>query len=164
MKTLCATTMIAVLLFIASTSQAQTNQTNLNQTELMKQFIGNWKVDMAKDTFLFWDAKSFGTGIECYYKTVSKGKTLMEGKQLFGYEKKTDKYVAANLVKGMDMEIWALWFTSNTKYLITFYSDISNPDKSSFLMYGEFTSPNVYTESYIVNGKPVLTYTYTKVK
>jgi hypothetical protein len=33
---------------------------------------------------LFWDAKSFGTGLECYYKTVSKGKTLMEAKQLFG--------------------------------------------------------------------------------
>jgi len=165
MKTLCLITMMVVFLLISSnTTQAQTMQAKLNQAELMKQFIGSWKVDMGKDTVLFWDAKSFGTGLECYYKTVSKGKTLMEAKQLFGYEKKTDKYVAANLVKGMDIEIWALWFTSNSKYVITFYSDISNPEKSSFNMDGEFTSPNAYDESLIINGKPVMTYKYTRVK
>jgi len=164
-KKLCLTISIAVfLLFLLNGLQAQSTQTKLNQVELMKQFIGSWKVDLAKDTVLFWDAKPFGTGLECYYKTVSKEKTLMEAKQLFGYEKKTDKYVAANLVKGMDIEIWALWFTSNNKYVITYYSDISNPDKSSFKMDGEFKSPNVYTETYIMNGKPIMTYTYIRVK
>jgi len=165
MKTFCFSTMIVVFLLLFTNGiQAQATQTKLNQVELMKQFIGSWKVDLAKDTVLFWDAKPFGTGLECYYKTVSKEKTLMEAKQLFGYEKKTDKYVAANLVKGMDIEIWALWFTSNNKYVITYYSDISNPDKSSFKMDGEFISPNVYTETYIMNGKPIMTYRYTKVK
>jgi hypothetical protein len=155
---------IVFLIICSNRIQAQTTETKLNQVELMKQFIGSWKVDLAKDTVLFWDAKPFGTGLECYYKTVSKDKILMEAKQLFGYEKKTDKYVAANLVKGMDIEIWALWFTSNNKYVITYYSDISNPDKSSFKMDGEFKSPNVYTETYIMNGKPIMTYTYTRVK
>jgi hypothetical protein len=155
---------IVFLLICSNRIQAQTTETKLNQVELMKQFIGSWKVDLAKDTVLFWDAKPFGTGLECYYKTVSKDKILMEAKQLFGYEKKTDKYVAANLVKGMDIEIWALWFTSNNKYVITYYSDISNPDKSSFKMDGEFKSLNVYTETYIMNGKPIMTYTYTRVK
>jgi hypothetical protein len=155
---------IVFLLICSNRIQAQTTETKLNQVELMKQFIGSWKVDLAKDTVLFWDAKPFGTGLECYYKTVSKDKILMEAKQLFGYEKKTDKYVAANLVKGMDIEIWALWFTSNNKYVITYYSDISNPDKASFKMDGEFKSPNVYTETYIMNGKPIMTYTYTRVK
>jgi hypothetical protein len=88
----------------------------------------------------------------------------MEAKQLFGYENKTDKYVAANLVKGMDMEIWALWFTSKSKYVITYYSDISDLDKSSFKIDGEFKSPNLYTETYIMNGKPMMTYTYVRVK
>jgi hypothetical protein len=155
---------IVFLIICSNRIQAQTTETKLNQVELMKKFIGSWKVDLAKDTVLFWDAKPFGTGLECYYKTVSKDKILMEAKQLFGYEKKTDKYVAANLVKGMDIEIWALWFTSNNKYVITYYSDISNPDKSSFKMDGEFKSPNVYTETYIMNGKPIMTYTYTRVK
>jgi hypothetical protein len=165
MKTICLTTMIVVFMLLCSNGiQAQTTQTKIDQAELMKQFLGSWKVDMGKDTVLFWDAKPFGTGLECYYKTVSKEKTLMEAKQLFGYEKKTDKYVAANLVKGMDMEIWALWFTSKNKYVITYYSDISNPDKSSFKMDGEFKSPNEYVETIIVNGKPMMTYTYLRVK
>ena len=165
MKTFCLATLIVVFLLISkNATQAQTMQPKLNQVELMKQFIGSWKVDMGKDTVLFWDAKSFGTGLECYYKTVTKEKTLMEAKQLFGYDKKTDKYIAANFVKGMDMEIWALWFTSNNKYVITYYSDISNPDKSSFKMDGEFKSPNVYTETYIMNGKPIMIYTYMRVK
>jgi hypothetical protein len=64
----------------------------------------------------------------------------------------------------MDIEIWALWFTSNSKYVITYYSDISNPDKSSFKVDGEFISPNGYNETFIINGKPVMTYKYTQVK
>jgi hypothetical protein len=165
MKTFCFSTAIVVFLLLCSNGlQAQTTQTKLDQIELMKQFIGSWKLDMGKDTTGLWEAKLFGTGLECYFNSVTKGKILMEGKQLFGYDKKTDKYVAANLVKGMDIEIWALWFTSNSKYVITYYSDISNPDKSSFKMDGEFKSPNVYTETYIMNGKPVMTYTYTRVK
>jgi hypothetical protein len=164
MKNFCLTLSVAVfLLFFLNGVHAQSTTTKLNQVELMKQLIGSWKVDMGKDTVLFWDAKPFGTGLECYYKTVTKEKTLMEAKQLFGYDKKTDKYIAANLVKGMDMEIWALWFTSNNKYVITYYSDISDPEKSLFKMDGEFKSPNVYTESFIMNGKPVI-YTYTRVK
>ena len=165
MKTCYLTTMLAVsLFFLLNGVQAQTNQTNLNQTELMKHLIGSWKADLGKDTTLYWDAKPFGTGLECYYKSVTKEKILMEGKQLFGYDKKIDKYVAANLVKGMDIEVWALWFISNNKYVITNYSDISNPDKSSFKVDGEFKSPNVYAETFIINGKPVMTYTYTRIK
>ncbi len=144
--------------------QAQTTQPKLNQVELMKQFIGNWKVDMAKDTVLYWDAKAFGTGFECYFKTVAKDKIISEGKQLFGYDSKLDKCVAATIFKGMDIEIWALWFTSKSKYVITYYSDISNPDKSSFKMDGEFTSPNAYSETLFMNGKAVMKYIYVRVK
>ena len=136
----------------------------LNQVELMKQFIGNWKVGMAKDTVLYWDAKAFGTGFESYFKTVAKDKIISEGKQLFGYDSKLDKCVSASFFKGMDMEIWALWFTSNNKFVITYYSDISNPDKSSFKMDGEFTSPNAYSETYFMNGKAVMKYNYVRVK
>jgi hypothetical protein len=165
MKTLCLTTLTAVFLLICTDGlQAQSTQPKPNQVELMKQLIGSWKADFAKDTTVFWEAKPFGTGLECYYKSITKEKILMEGKQLFGYDKKIDKYVAVNLVKGMDIEIWALWFTSSNKYIITYYSDISNPDKSSFKVDGEFISPNGYNETFIINGKPVITYKYTRVK
>jgi hypothetical protein len=164
MKTLCLTFIVLVLLLYANVAQAQSPQTKPNQVELMKQLIGSWKADAGKDTILYWDAKPFGTGLECYYKSVSKEKILMEGKQLFGYDKKIDKYLASNLVKGMDIEIWALWFISNNKYEITYSNDISNPDKSSFKVDGEFISPNGYNETFIINGKPVMTYKYTRLK
>ena len=35
----------------------------LNQVELMKQFLGNWKCEIAKDTTDYTDSKSYGTGM-----------------------------------------------------------------------------------------------------
>lgn len=56
MKTFCLTTMIAVFLFFCSNGMlAQTTQTKLNQVELMKQFLGTWKCEIAKDTFNIWE-------------------------------------------------------------------------------------------------------------
>jgi hypothetical protein len=144
--------------------QAQTNQTNLNQTELIKQFIGSWKLDMGKDTTGIVEIKPFGTGIEPYYKVVTKGKIVTEVKELLGYDKKIDKYVEAYLEKGKDIEIYALWFISTTKYIITYYSDIANPDNASFKDEGEFKSPNLLAETLFINGKPLKTLTFTLIK
>ena len=71
-------------------TQAQTNQTNVSQTELMKQFIGSWKIDLGKETTGLWECKLFGTGFETYYKAVTKGQILEEAKELCGYNKKFD--------------------------------------------------------------------------
>lgn len=151
------------LLISFSEIQAQMTQTKLSQVELAKKFIGNWNANLGKDTVLYWDAKTFGTGFECYFKIVTNDKILSEGKQLFGYDSKLDKYVAATLLKGTDMEIWALWFTSNNKYVITYLSDILNPDKSSFKMDGEIKSPDAYSETCFMNGKVVMIYNYKRV-
>jgi hypothetical protein len=144
--------------------QAQTTQPKLNQVELMKQLIGSWKADMGKDTTFFMEVKPFGTGLECYSNTVNKGKILMEAKQLAGYDKKIDKIVYVNLEKGKDIEILAVWFISNNKYMSIPYSDIANPEKASFKYEAEFKSPNLIVETLIINGKPLKTYTYTRIK
>ncbi len=139
-------------------------QPKLNQVELSKQLIGAWKADMGKDTTGLFEIKPFGTGLECYYNSANEGKILMEAKQLWGYDKKIDKNVAANLVKGKDIEIVAAWFISNNKYISIPYSDIANPEKASFKYEAEFKSPNLIVETLIINGKPLKTYTYTRVK
>jgi len=162
MKTFFLPTMIvAFLMLSAYSAQAQTN---LNQTELMKQIIGSWKGDLGKDTSALWEVKSVGTGLESDYKVVTKGKMVTETKQLYGYDKKIDKYLGANLVNGMDIEIWAGWFTANNKFVFIPYSDIANPQKASIKIEGEFKSPDVYKETYINNGKPIRTDTYTRTK
>jgi hypothetical protein len=157
--------MIIMFLLICITEiQPQTTQTKLNQVELMKQFIGSWKCDIAKDTTRFWDVKSFGTGLECYLKVVTKGKVIIEAKRLWGYDPGTDKYIGLELNKGMDMRIYAQWFTSYNKGEAILYSDISNPEMASLRGEAEFKSPDMYIITTIVNNKPVKTDTYTRVK
>jgi hypothetical protein len=165
MKKLFLILVIAGFLLIGlSEVQAQTNQTNLNQTELIKQFIGSWKLDMGKDTTGIVEIKSFGTGIEPYFKVVTKGKIVTEVKELLGYDKKIDKYIEAYLEKGKDIEIYALWFISTTKYIITNYSDFANPDKASFKEEGEFKTPNLLVATSYINGKLLKNYKFTLIK
>jgi len=139
-----------------------TNHTNkTHQIELMKQFIGSWKIDLGKDTTGFWECKPFGTGGRLFEKCYER-KILMEVKQLVGYDKKIDKYVNATLTE-KDIKIRALWFTSNNKYIEVSYSDIANSDIASPILEGEFKSHNEFVETVIKNGK-VITYDYKRVK
>jgi len=164
MKPFCLTTMVVFLLFYSNITQAQITQTKLDQVELMKQFTGYWKCDIAKDTTRFWDVKSFGTGFECYLKVVSKGKVIMEAKRLWGYDKNIDKYIGLEVTKGKDMKVYAQWFTSNYKGEAIPYSNISNPEMASFKGEAEFKSPDLYVITTIVNNIPVKTDTYTRIK
>jgi hypothetical protein len=94
MKNYCLTTAItAFLLFCTEGVQAQTVQTKLNQVELMTQMVGSWRCDINKDTTAFWDAKSYGTGLECTYKSMTKGGIFIEKRELYGYDKSIDKRV-----------------------------------------------------------------------
>ena len=136
----------------------------LNQIELMKQNIGTWKGTIGKDTTAIWDAKSFGTGLEGNMKYFTKGEIVLEGKGLYGYDKNIDKFIIAGLTKGEDIGIYAFWFTSNSKYELVPYSDLSSPANASFKVEGEFKSPDMIVETTIMNNKPVKTDTWTRVK
>jgi hypothetical protein len=137
----------------------------LNQVELMKQMIGSWQGDIAKDTTFFAECKSYGTtGLEWTYKNVTKGKIVKEGKQFWGYDKKVDKLIFSSMDKGGDIGMYASWFLSKNKYIYLPYSDISNPETASFKIEGEIKSPDIVVETMIVNNKPVRTDTYTRVK
>jgi hypothetical protein len=110
------------------------------------------------------DYKAFGSGFEGYDRTLSKDKMIGEERELWGYDSKLDKFVGADFVKGKDIEIWVIWFTSNTKFESVHLSDISNPDKASIRGEGEFKSPDAYSASEFMNGKVVLTYNFKRVK
>jgi hypothetical protein len=136
----------------------------LNQAELMKQNIGTWKCEIAKDTIVTWVSESYGTGLAGNIKYVTKGKTIKEGKGLYGYDKNIDKFIVAGLTKGEDIGIYALWFISNSKYELVPYGDLSNPSNASFKVEGEFKSPNMIVETTIMNNKSAKTDTWTRVK
>jgi len=136
----------------------------LNQVELMKQFLGSWKCDIAKDTTAFYEGKSYGTGVDCYFKFITKGKIIMEGKQLRGYDKNVDKFIFSGMMKGTDMNVFAGWFISKNKYQFIPYNDISTPEMASWKIDGEFKSPDTILENTIFNNKPIKTNTWTRVK
>jgi hypothetical protein len=164
MKTFFVTTMIVLLLFDANIAQAQTTQTKLNQVELLKQFVGSWQSEIAKDTTFLWETKSYGTGLECYFKIVTKGKIVTEGKQLWGYNKQVDKFIISALPKGADMMMLVVGFSSKSNFDLILYSDISHPEKVSWKIEGDFKSPDMFTETTILNNQRVKTDTYNRTK
>jgi hypothetical protein len=136
----------------------------LNQVELMKQFLGSWKCDFAKDTTALYEGKSYGTGLDCYFQFITKGKIVMEGKQLRGYDKNINKFIFSGMMKGTDINFFAGWFISKNKYLFVPYSDISNPEMASWKVEGEFKSPDIIFETSFINSKTAKTTTWTRVK
>jgi hypothetical protein len=153
------------LLIGLSEIQAQTTQPKLNQVELFKQFIGDWQAQWA-DTILYFEAKAFGSGLDGYYnyKIAGKDKIILEGRQLWGYDSRLDKYVVATLETGKDIWLLAFWFTSRNKYLLTSLTDVSNPDKAFFKVEGEINSADSFTETWIMNDKVVVKYDYNRIK
>jgi len=136
----------------------------LNQVELNKQFDGSWKSEVGKDTTCFWDVKPLGTGRETSFKYVTKGKTISEGKSLWGYDTKLDKFLNAEMIKGMDNEFYASWFINKTKCLMFAYGDISNPENAKTKWDMEFKSQNLFVMTTTINNKPVKVETWTRVK
>ncbi len=136
----------------------------LNQVELMKQFLGSWKCEVAKDTICYWDIKAFGTGVEGYFKYVTKGEIVTEGKELWGYDKATDKFILSEMIKGVDIALYVTWFSPKNKCVMFPYSDISNSARATSKWEVEFTSPDVLVETTFVNNNPIKIDTYTRVK
>ena len=144
--------------------QAQTTLTKLNQVELMKQDIGSWKCDYGKDTTAYWIVKSFGTGYEGDIKFVTKGNVIKEIKYLMGYDKNIDKFISAQLTKGEDIELNAVWFITKNQGEVMQYKDISNPEQASWKVETEHKSSDIHVDTYVVNGKNVGTQTWIRVK
>jgi hypothetical protein len=163
MKKFFLTILISVPILVCSNClQAQNSGTKLNQVELIKQFINNWMGEVGKDTTVFWEIKLNGTGLECNFRYVSLGKMIMEGKQIWEYDQKVDKFILSSIT-GMDSGSAKLWFTSKNKCIIQF-SDISSPGQASIKIETEFKSPDTFTQKTIVNNNIVKTDTYSRVK
>jgi hypothetical protein len=136
----------------------------LNLVELNNQLIGSWKFEYSKDTTGFINFTTYGTGIDGNVKYVSKGKTVMEMRINWGYDKNLDKMVGIQRIKGGDINLLLGQFIAKNKYVLVNYKDISNPENASWKIEGEFISPNSLKETTIVNNKPVTAYTYARVK
>jgi hypothetical protein len=136
----------------------------LNQVELLKQLVGSWKCDYAKDTSYNVQYKLFGTGIEGVIKIVTKGKTVQEVRVLIGYDKKSDKLIEVDLIEGSDIMLYGIWFTSKTTCIEIPWEDISNPENTPVVWKYELKSPDIFVWNYIENDKMTKTYTFHREK
>ena len=156
MKAFGLTTIIAVFLTIClNRIQAQTAQSELNQVELWKKFSGTWKGQLSKDTFIVYDNKPYGTGMESNIKIVTQGKTVQEGKGLFGYDKESDKIIEATVLYGSDIISNAYWFTSENKCNGVQFKYISNPENSVLKWEIEFKTPDMWVVTSIEDNKTI---------
>ncbi len=138
----------------------------LNQVELMKKWIGTWKNEIGKDSTVISEFIPMGKGgLEGSQNSFLKGKIVSEEKNLWGYDKKSDKYFCARIWKDKpDIILFAFWFTSeNTCERIPF-EYISNPEQAPIKTIYEFKSPDSVTKTDFEKTKPVKTYTGFRIK
>jgi hypothetical protein len=166
MKAFCLTTMMFVFLLLYSNGmQAQTTQTQLNQVECINQLTGSWKCEYGNDTTSYDDFTTYGTGIDVNIKYVTKGKTVMEARINWAYDKTLDRIIGLYQIKGGDnASLWAVQWISKNKYFLVGYKYISNPEEASTRLEGTLKSPDLLEITYYVNNKPVKTVNYTRVK
>jgi len=136
----------------------------LNPVELKNQFIGSWKYEYGKDTTGYADWTIYWSGLDAYGKLVSKGKTIMEQRITWAYDKTLDKIIGLNQIKGGNIALLSAQWISKNKYVLANYKNISNPVEASTRTEGTLKSHDLLEIVYYVNNKPVNTVTYTRVK
>ena len=160
------TTSIAVFLILCSNDiQAQITQTKLDQIELMKQFTGNWKAEMIRDTTWIMECKSFGNGLEFYLTAETKGRKVFEMKTLLGYDKNKDEHIEFGIIKSIpEIALYEGRFTSANKFEEILLKDISNLEKTTSIFIYEFKSTDLMIETDIKDNKTVGTFKWFRVK
>jgi ketosteroid isomerase-like protein len=144
---------------------ADKNAGKQEQIELYKQFIGSWKGEITKDTAIYWDVKPYGTGMECYFKAVTKGKIVMEGKQLWGYDTSAGKFTMVEMMKGVDNAIYSTWFDTKNTCTMQYYGPVATTTSGDTWEWKiEFKNPDMFVETILKNNSPTQTITINRVK
>ena len=137
----------------------------LNQVEYIHQLIGSWKIELGKDTTVYSDFTPYGTGLDANMKFVSKGKTFMERRINWAYDKTLNRFIGLDQTKGGDVvSLAAAQWISLKKYILVDYKDISNPEEASARTEGILKSHELLEITYYVNNKPINTLNYIRVK
>jgi hypothetical protein len=132
----------------------------------MKQFIGTWENRSIKDTVYTAEFIPYGTGgLAFTLRSETGGKVWLEMKELWGYDKKTDKVVVAGLAKNSPyIMLHTTWFTAKNKCSQIPFEFASDPAKSNFRVEFEFKSPDMVERNEFVNDKSLGVEVYNRVK
>ena len=153
-------TLILICVF-ATNLFAQKTQPKLNQVELLKQFTGNWKCELGKDTFLVSENKPFGNGMISNSQIITRNDTLDSILQLYGYDPKADKFILSEQIKSSPrVEICTVFFTSKNRGEIM----VTNPENAPFTFKFEFKTPDTLVQTALHGDKVFREVTGTRIK
>jgi hypothetical protein len=157
MKPLKLTTLLITCLLLSSNGiQAQTPQPELDQIELMKQFLGSWKHESPDGSSMIFEITPFGNAMSGNTKTITKDTVFDSNKYLWGYDKKNDKIILAEIFYNTPiMEIDILWFTSKNTVEGVLQKDIANPENAVTKFKFEFKSQDSFILKFIQNNNIV---------
>jgi hypothetical protein len=112
----------------------------------MKQFVGTWQCELGKDTFLLSENVPFGSGMISSSMIVTEVDTLDSIIQLYGYDKKNDRFIVTEQIKSSPViEICEAWFTLKNFGEIV----VTNPENAPFKFKSEFKAPNMIVQTAI---------------
>lgn len=77
------------------------------------------------------------------------------------YDKNSDKFIQARIMKASGDILAAMWFTSKNTCEGVFLKDISNPENAQMKAIFEFISPTKFTQTDKVLNKPDEVSTFT---
>jgi hypothetical protein len=144
---------------------AQTTQSKVSQVDLMKIWLGTWKAEMGNDISCTIECTSIYNGFELHSVIETKGKAIVEWKDLVGYDKISDRMIEAEIINNsVEMTLYTFWFTAPTKCQKISLSDDNNSEKSKTNFMYEFKSSEVFTSTEMKNNKIINSYTFQKVK
>lgn len=132
---------MAILLLILSANvlHGQSVENKPDQITLMKKFLGSWTCDYRPDTVLSIRNTPFGEGMISTSYIISKKDTLESIIQLYGYDKKTDGFLMAELIQSSAvLEICKMHFISENEGEM----EVTNTANAQFQWRFEFTDPD----------------------
>lgn len=158
---------VVILFSYSSGIEAQQTQTNLNQVELMKKFVGSWKMEVGKDTISFFEVLFLSNNrLEISSRTVSKGRIIYEGKSLQGYDEKSDTFIDIGADEDYPPAILftSFWFTSENVCELGYNVDSSSTDDVAIKSKIEFKSHDLFIQTITQKNKITRINTITRVE
>ncbi len=148
----CFNIILIVLFIFINVGFMRAQNSQLDQSKLLKQFIGTWVGEFSDGTKFTCVNEKFSNGVFSKSEIVKENKVFDSIVQIYGYDKKADKIIIAELKESTKIiELCSLEFHSPTEGKII----ITNPDKTPFGFEFTFKNENQLVQKAIQNGKVV---------
>ncbi len=114
---------LSLMIGFSVTLSAQSTEEELDQVELMKQFIGTWKAEVAEDTIVILKFVPIGGALGHTMEVIAKDTIFYTRPGIYGFshDKKTVRFAGVNRDGIMSFDYAR--FVSDNKFIAEMYED-----------------------------------------